>query len=74
MYQFYDMAKRDPNLMKASPYKGSAPNMPHGRVGNGIESFSALNNPRASPISNYYCKGYREVNDLDGRVFKKKHN
>lgn len=44
--------------------------MPLGRVDKGIESFSALDNPRASPISNYYCKGYKHVNNIDGNFRK----
>lgn len=46
--------------------------MPLGRAGTGIESYSALNNPTTSPISNYYCRGYSNMNDIHGRTFLKK--
>ena len=35
-----------------------SPNMPLGKYGLGIEGYSALGNPEASPISNFFCKGY----------------
>ena len=37
------------------------PNMPSGKVGEGIESYSSLFNPKASPISNFYCGGYKSL-------------
>jgi len=38
-----------------------SPNMPGGKEGLGIESFSSLANPKASPISNYFCRGYNHL-------------
>ena len=35
--------------------------MPLGKSGRGIESFSALKDPGSSPISNYFCKGYSQL-------------
>ena len=37
------------------------PNMPSGKVGTGIESYSSLFNPKASPISNFFCGGYKSI-------------
>ena len=50
--------------------------MPDGKAGRGIESYSSLHNPKASPISNFYCRGYRQIqkytfNDLSGKNYKK---
>ena len=36
-------------------------NMPLGKTGQGIESYSSLDNPDSTPISNYYCQGYKEL-------------
>jgi hypothetical protein len=49
--------------------------MPNGKAGMGIESFSSLNNPKASPISNYFCKGYINLQkytfmDLSGKKLR----
>lgn len=38
-----------------------SPNMPQGKSGRGIESYSALKDPETSPISNFFCKGYTEL-------------
>jgi len=55
----------DPNFLKTPAGKANSngkttvsPNMPLGKHGLGIEGYSALNNPEASPISNFFCKGY----------------
>jgi len=49
--------------------------MPTGKAGTGIESYSSLRNPKASPISNYFCKGYNHLQkytfkDLTGKRIK----
>ena len=54
---------KDPDLLKSPAGRKEAkttvsPNMPLGKFGMGIEGYSAINNPEASPISNFFCKGY----------------
>ena len=46
--------------------------MPLGKIGRGIESYSALHNPKITPISNFYCRGYMDINDeMKGNRFRK---
>ena len=37
------------------------PSMPGGKDGEGIESFSTLCNPKVGPISNFFCRGYHNL-------------
>ena len=64
LIQHKERILNNPDLLKTPAGRGEgakttvSPNMPLGKYGMGIEGYSALNNPEASPISNFFCKGY----------------
>ena len=46
--------------------------MPLGKIGRGIESYSKLDDPRVSPISNFYCRGYMDIKEeVDENRFRR---
>ena len=61
MYDYAEKSKVNPALKKS--LKGISPNMPLGKIGRGIESYSKLDDPRISPISNFYCRGYMDIKE-----------
>jgi methionine aminopeptidase len=61
MYEYAEKSKVNPSLKKS--FKGLSPNMPLGKIGRGIESYSKLDDPRVSPISNFYCRGYMDIKE-----------
>ena len=61
MYDYEENVKINPNLKKT--IKGLSPNMPLGKIGKGIESYSKLDDPKVSPISNFFCKGYMDIKE-----------
>lgn len=70
MYDYAEKSKVNPALKKS--LKGISPNMPLGKIGRGIESYSKLDDPRISPISNFYCRGYMDIKEeVDEHRFKK---
>ena len=69
MYDYAEKSKVNPALKKS--LKGISPNMPLGKIGRGIESYSKLDDPRISPISNFYCRGYMDSKEeVDEHRFK----
>jgi len=66
MHDYYEKLKVDPSTRRHKHFQGCSPNMPLGKIGHGIESYSALGNPKISPISNLCCRGYMDVNDPNG--------
>ena len=71
MHAYYEKLKVDPSTRRHKHFQGCSPNMPLGKIGHGIESYSALNNPKMSPVSNLCCRGYMDLNDPNGGRFKK---
>jgi hypothetical protein len=45
MFEYFEKLKADPNTRRPKHLQGNSPNMPLGKNGRGIESFSALGNP-----------------------------
>jgi hypothetical protein len=69
MYDYEEKRQVIPHLKK--PLKGLSPNMPLGKIGRGIESYSKLDDPRISPISNFFCRGYMDIKEeVDEHRFK----